>query len=229
MYRFTGCVTIVGLGGVGGAVAMQAARLLPYYDVKRLILYDPDVVERRNLEGQIYFQSDVGDEENPKRKIDGVRRQLDDLPHGECVIEYHAERVDSSTPLRGILIVAVDSLKARQDIFNALDYKNGKSNFVPLLIEARVGENGNYAIVYVVDPNDPEQMKVYRNKVFWEEGESAPPNDRCVPANIGALLAGAIAGIVKKFWEEHWRPLHVTVGIVDCGTFPMVKFMDVRL
>lgn len=220
MEGFGDCITLIGAGGVGGPVALQVARLIPLFSCKRFVIYDFDTVEERNLEGQVYSREDVG-----HLKVEALRHHFYGLPYGECSIEYKAEYVTEDTPLRGIVIVAVDNLEARQAVYNALDYQKGKGNIVPLLIEARIGEN--YGLIYILDPNDPEQMARYRKEVFWGEEDVEDPNvdDRCVPARLGTAFGGVIAEILVKFWGK-WRPLKVKMGYIDFGDFPTVNFTD---
>lgn len=226
MERFAKCVTLIGVGGVGGPIAREIARLVREFDCKRFIIYDFDVVEHRNVQGgQIYTREDLG-----RLKVEALQHFFYNLDLGDCKVEYRAEKVARDTPLRGIVIVAVDNLEARQEIFEALSYQSGKGNHAPLLIEARVGDNTNYGLIYVLNPNDPEQMARYRPEVFWEQEQNnntVEVNDLCISSRIGAVFGGAVAEVLVRFWNK-WRPLKLKLGTIDFGYFAEVHWADVE-
>lgn len=220
--QFADCITLIGIGGVGGPIAREIARLVPLFDCKRFIVYDFDIVEHRNTEGQIYTREDLG-----HLKVEALRHYFYNLNLGDCKVEYRAEKVTRDTPLRGIVIVAVDNLETRQEIFESLDYQNGKGNHVPLLIEVRIGDNINYGFIYILNPKDQDQMARYRLEVFFEQSSIPEDNDPCIPSRLGAVFGGVVAEVLVKFWNK-WRPVKVKMGAIDFGDFPEVHLTDLE-
>jgi molybdopterin/thiamine biosynthesis adenylyltransferase len=83
-------VLIVGAGGVGGWTALQLAEM----GVKKIIIFDWDVVEECNLPRQFFFESSVG-----KKKALELKKMLGKI-NKNVKIEVHAERFTGNESLK---------------------------------------------------------------------------------------------------------------------------------
>ena len=151
-------VNLIGLGGIGSAVAKTIVKI----GCERIFLFDDDTVEAHNLHNQNYGRSDVG-----MPKALALARRLEEiLPEGrQTEIIPRQERVGEHSYLTGIVIVAVDSAKARREIFSACRY----NAFIPLYIEAGAAQERGAVTVFI--PHDTDHVTVYRTilKAYSDE------------------------------------------------------------
>lgn len=186
-------VNIIGVGGIGSWVATQVIRV----GCQQLVLYDADIVEMHNFENQDYdFPQHLG---RPKVKalemqLLGVAQWHKDLGR-EIQIVARNERVTADSILRGIVIVCVDSIQSRREIFTACRFNPA----IPLYIEAGAGEN--CGIVRALLPHDKDQVRVYEKllEAYSEDG-LAP----CVSPHMGGQFASLICEWLRRFNEGLW-------------------------
>ena len=99
-------IHIIGCGAVGSTIAEQLARL----GIKKLHLYDFDVVSEHNITNQMFFAAHIG-----LTKL----KALDEILHAinpEIEIEHHPEGWELGTTLSGYIFLAVDDIEIRQQI-----------------------------------------------------------------------------------------------------------------
>lgn len=149
-------VHVIGVGGIGSAVALLLVKL----GVDNLHLWDDDMVEAKNVPGQVlYGASDVG-----RPKVLAAQEALERFGT-EVEVTVHRERVTSKTELQGIVIVCVDSIDSRKEIWGAL-----KNNIqVPLMMDGRVGSL--ICQLFSYDPSNPEHVEAYAKTLF--DGQEA--------------------------------------------------------
>src|SRR5205823_6205091 len=115
-------LTLIGAGGIGSPLALALAKM----GCRQLALYDPDTVEAHNLPNQMYRLSDVG-----RPKVTALAELLCQFASPQ--LEVRQEAVRDQT-LRGLVISAVDSMAARQQIWHGcVRYRAA----VPLYVDAR--------------------------------------------------------------------------------------------
>lgn len=205
-------VHIIGLGGIGS----PAAYLVRKMGFSNLTLWDHDTLEPRNLPSQHYEVGDLG-----KPKVEGMRRQLEqclDEPSGITAIP---ERFTSSEQLEGIIISGVDSMKSRQEIWDAV--KKSKA-FAPLYIDGRVGIEwneekgkvaGEWIEVFTIAPPRIEDCELYEAHIFSDE-EAAPLHCTAqAVAYVGFLIAGFIGANLRKWVTQ--EPYHRYI-LYECLT-----------
>lgn len=205
-------VILVGGGGIGGHTALLLAQMLPQIGYKKLVIYDFDTIEAHNLDNQPYFSWDIG-----RLKTEVLQWYIRGLAHPE-IVEFKNKRVTEKTQLKGIVVVTVDNLETRQVICEMVAAGNPHGNYAPLLIEAGAAEN--FGIIYVLDPNDPDQMAQYRETLFGKNIVSEIP-DPCVDPELGRLMAGVIGRIIRKF--RRWRPLKLHRIEIDLGELTEIR------
>ena len=96
-------VLIAGVGGIGSHTALQIGRMCP----ATIYLYDDDMVERGNMSGQMYGNSQVG-----MPKVDAMSSTLAEFTSAKCVYSI-AEKFTSSTDPCNIMICGFDNMNAR--------------------------------------------------------------------------------------------------------------------
>ncbi len=104
-------VTLIGAGGIGAVAALTLAKM----GVRHISVYDDDTVDPVNLATQLHKVSDVG-----KPKVQAVCSLLTEFSDDVLPFGFD-ERVNGLSKLQGNLIIsAVDSITARQTIWDAL-------------------------------------------------------------------------------------------------------------
>lgn len=131
-------VTIIGCGGIGSNVAFELVTM----GFTRFVLYDDDVVEPRNLASQKAY-----------RRRDLFRPKAEAL--AEILIEYGAEEVlvrqryfTADDEIDGSVVIgAVDSMKSRQAIWQAVETSDAE-----IYLDGRL--DGEVAQICAVVPYD---------------------------------------------------------------------------
>lgn len=191
-------VTLIGAGGIGSPTALCLAKM----GLPSLTVYDNDVIEEHNLPNQMYpLESlDVG-------KVGALQDMVFDftgmMPRGR------SEKYESQ-PLSGIVISGVDSMSARQTIWQGV--KDNKYT-VDLYIEARMG--AEMGMVYTINPKDPEQSEWYESHMLYEDLEAMelPCTERIIIYNV-FILAGLICRQVKNYIKGGFLPKEIAMDLV---------------
>jgi hypothetical protein len=102
-------VTLIGCGAVGSTAASFLARM----GFEKFILYDPDVVEEKNIANQTFDWAHIG-----KAKTAAVEEQLKRINPGIKVVKRNAWAPGART--EGIIIQASDSIEVRRQLFELL-------------------------------------------------------------------------------------------------------------
>ena len=97
-------IHIIGCGAVGSTIAEQLARL----GIKKLHLYDFDVVSEHNVTNQMFFATQIG-----KTKLDALTEILR-MINPEIEIIVHHEGWVEGTYLSGYVYLAVDNIDTRK-------------------------------------------------------------------------------------------------------------------
>ncbi|MFA5395905.1 MAG: ThiF family adenylyltransferase [Methanogenium sp.] len=172
-------ITIVGTGNIGSWAALALAKL----GIKSITLYDDDIVESHNLSSQCFSIEDID-----KNKVDCLEKQLKGVNNSIDVFR-HAKKFNGEELIDDVLIVAVDSMKERQRIYNNI--KHGII-YPKVIIDARLGG---------------PQLEIYtcRSLEEWNETFSDNPSqDPCgaryicyISMIVGALIANQIKRVLK--------------------------------
>jgi molybdopterin/thiamine biosynthesis adenylyltransferase len=174
-------VTLIGVGGIGSPTALTIAKMgLPY-----LKLYDDDQVSQHNIPSQLYSPADIG-----QPKVEALAKYLNTFTGAE--IETHNQRYDTDK-LSDLVVSAVDSMEARQQIWKAIRYNIS----VPLYVESRMG--AEVVRIYSVNPTDPDMVSWYENMLYDDDQAfQAPCTERAIIYTV-MVTAGLIANQIKKF------------------------------
>lgn len=176
-------ITIAGLGNIGSQTAMALSRL----GFTSFNLYDYDTIEEHNLSSQYFSVADVG-----KLKTEAIVKHMRAVNPAvlplACPTKYDPKQTTS-----GILICAVDTMKARKEFCKTLLKQKDRPE---LIIDGRMG--GGQIEIYTL--TTPEEWE----KTFTDK----PSNDPCsaryicyVSMIISSLIANQVKRYVKK--EEY--------------------------
>ncbi len=172
-------ITIVGAGAIGSWVALGLAKSGFEY----ITVFDHDTVDAVNMSSQFYGRKDIG-----QMKVDALANRIYEMA-GTHVLPM-SEKF-STARVKGILIMAVDSMAARKEIFTA-QIGNLACDWV---IDARMG--AEMALLYTVNPNDPESVTQYTGSLY-SDADASP--ERCTAKSTGycaLVLSGMIIKTVK--------------------------------
>lgn len=170
-------VTIIGLGNIGSHVALTLARM----GIRSFVLFDHDTVENHNLSSQSYNRTFIG-----VSKVEAVSAQIRNID-ATIRIEGNPTKFENGHVLNSdLVVVGVDSLKARREIAEQLTRTDYRGN----IIDARIG--GEQLEIYICQ--NPEEFK----KAI-PEGDAVP--DICggeFIAYVSVIVGGLVACQVKK-------------------------------
>ena len=111
-------IILAGLGGIGSWAAIQLARMNP----EEMFLYDDDTVERANMSGQFYSNTQVG-----AHKTSAVLSAITQYTNMRSVYAL-PEKFTENTEAGNIMICGFDSMIARKLFFNKWhEHVRGKS------------------------------------------------------------------------------------------------------
>jgi molybdopterin/thiamine biosynthesis adenylyltransferase len=185
--------TLVGCGGIGAAAAIALAKM----GLRRLNLYDEDTVEVENIATQFHPISGVG-----RLKVEVLRDTLKEFSDETSMITHPIRVVPGMLLHDFIVISAVDSIQARQDIFNTLDCR--------WYIDARMAAEEFH--LFVVDMHD---CQWYQNLLFAESDNQVPDLPCTSKATIycGMLAAAEVAAAIKAIAIDEARGSYIVYNI----------------
>ena len=192
-------VTIAGLGGIGSYVVFMLSRL----DVNTMTLYDPDIVERVNLSGQLYNSNQIGD-----YKVDAAANMIANYSNYYSFVAKH-EKLDENSMISKVTICGFDNMKARKDAFR------NWTNFVARLPEEERGEclfiDGRLAAeelqVFCIKGDDTDGERRYEPYLF-SDSQAAPTVCSYKQTTFMANMIGSIiVNLFINFIANQCNPL----------------------
>jgi molybdopterin/thiamine biosynthesis adenylyltransferase len=186
---------IVGCGAIGSSVAMQLVRL----GANNFYLYDFDKVEIQNVGVSQYNEQDVG-----LPKVGALKNHMKRINVLIKIQEYVSKFTNYRGSKEGILILGLDSMKARKDIVESLVDCPDKPKIV---IDGRMGAE-HYQQYILLNPT------YTKYKTIWypdTEGSEEPCNMKATSycSNMsGSFIANAVRKIVKKQPYEDFVSFH---------------------
>lgn len=102
-------IILAGIGGIGSYVALLLSRMKP----ASITMYDPDIVERVNMSGQLYSNMDIG-----KNKVDSIAKMMADYSNFFGTLSI-ADKFYVDSPAGDIMICGFDNMKARKLFFES--------------------------------------------------------------------------------------------------------------
>lgn len=203
-------IHLIGAGSIGSFTDFLLAVISRNLGFK-LAIYDFDEVEPHNTINQLYWGNYFRKRKKKIFKVDLLKKLL--RRFSSVAIYKRRQEVVGTTKLSGIVVVMVDSLKSRKEIFQAAKYNAG----VYLYIDARSG--GKHATIYAFDPRIADHVSLYEKTL---EGQTATPP--CADADtipILFLIAGAVGQLIILYEEE--SPLRLNKTLISIDQLPIMN------
>lgn len=178
-------ITIIGAGAIGSWTALSLAKM----GFENICVYDHDDVDVVNMSSQFYGYSDIG-----HKKVHMLAQRIQHMT--KTNISAVAERWNGSKS-NGIVIMAVDSMEVRKQIFEANKLNLG-CNFI---IDSRMGSE--LALLYTIDPSNDKDISFYE-KTLYTDKESV--QERCTAKSTtytAVILSGLVTKTVRDVLIKH--------------------------
>lgn len=187
-------VTIVGVGGIGGPTALILAKM----GVETIDVWDHDTVEGHNVPNQLYGRRDIG-----ALKVEALARTVEALTG--CRVTQQARRFEPTAPTHPIVVLAVDTMAARREIWDAV-WRRPETR---LVIDTRMG--AELGRVLVVNLANPDHARWYQETLYSDaEAVEAPCTARAI-VYTGFAIAAHVAALVKRRAMEQEVPFDTTI------------------
>lgn len=190
-------ITIIGAGAIGSHTSMALAKM----GLTNQSVWDFDSVDELNGNAQGYCPADIG-----KPKV---------LCLAEDIKEHTGDSIQTvvsgyeGQPLSGIVISAVDSMAARLVIWNKV--KNNPN--VKYFIDPRMSIE--YALMYTVDPNKEEDIKMYECTLYTDSNSVQEPCTMKSVIYTAYFISGLICKTVKDIITNKDYPRVCTWDIAN--------------
>lgn len=192
-------IHIIGAGAIGSLTALSLAKM----GFSNIFVFDDDKVEIENMNCQFYRFSDIG-----KHKVYALTELIKDFTG--VAIEPIAKRYNGEGPLPGIVISAVDSMKARKTVWDA---HVGIAPSTKVIIDPRMAVET--ALMFVMNPMSEKDAKAYEASLYTDENAV---QERCTAKATmytAQLLSGLVAKAVKDVVTKSSYPRVVTWSIKE--------------
>lgn len=188
-------ITIVGCGAIGSFTALALAKM-GLGDIK---LYDFDTVSEVNMSSQFFPFETIGT--NKALATCAVLHSYASM-RARCEARHYLEEDAAQT--KGIVILAVDTMEARRDVFHWVEAHAMRVRYV---IDPRM--SAEYYEQYVVNPFDKEDRNSYMKHMHKDEDTV---QQRCTAKSTvytAMLAAGLIAKTVKNILVDEPYPSRI--------------------
>jgi molybdopterin/thiamine biosynthesis adenylyltransferase len=176
-------ISVIGVGGIGSWLSFSLARA--NYNI---VIYDMDVIEAHNINGQLFSISDVG-----KHKVNAMR----DFINSYCDkrINTFSAFTEDSVPMQHTFL-ALDNMKVRKIAVQKW-FERYKNTANKILIDGRM--EGEQGIIYVI--KDEESYNKWMDEWFPDEQvsdgvctmKSSTFNGMMIAANMTAVFNNYVA------------------------------------
>jgi tRNA A37 threonylcarbamoyladenosine dehydratase len=193
-------ITIIGAGAIGSFTALQLAKM----GVQQIAVYDFDDVSIENMNGQFYRFKDIG-----TKKVKALQSLVYDFTN--VMITPNEAKLDAKNLplLSGIVLLAVDSMDARKELFNAIAEN---CPMVTHVIDTRMGAED--ALMYVMQPQLQKDRDTY-GKTLYTNAEAV--QERCT-AKATIYTANLLSGHAVK----------ATKNILCDEQYPRITMWSIR-
>lgn len=176
-------VTVIGAGGIGSPTVLLLAKM----GVPDITVLDFDTVKEENRASQFFRKEDLD-----KPKVAALAEQCES--QADCAITARAERYVAQ-PLSGVVIAAVDSMDARNEIWEKGVRWNPN---ISLFIDGRMG--GQLLRIFALRPYDKADVTRYERYLCSSaEASDAPCTERAICYTtfcIGSLISATL----RRWW-----------------------------
>jgi hypothetical protein len=185
---------LIGAGGIGSPTALVLGQM----GCRALRVSDPDTVGVENLAYQLYPVHAIG-----RPKVEALSEVL--VTFCDLTPAVEQRRVTGDDLFQGVVIVAVDTLAARRDIWRGI---RGNET-VPLFIDARMG--GEIAQIHAIRPADPCDVAYYEG-VLRRQPAELPCTAQGISYNVWAI-ASLLGNLVKRYATGETLPVEIRLDL----------------
>ena len=175
-------IVIGGVGGIGSWFSILVARTGEH----TLQLYDIDTVERSNLAGQFYTESDIG-----LLKVEAVKRNIHLMAGNDVNIYACSSKFTNESPGDSVMVSCFDNMKAREDMFNV--WRKTSSEGPKLFMDGRM--NAENFQMFMVTPENEDQ---YLEHLFPDsELEDLPCTYKATSHTAAMMASKMVTGLTN--------------------------------
>ena len=175
-------ITVIGAGAIGSFTVLSLAKI----GCSDISVYDFDTVELHNLGNQFYRTQDL-----EKPKVEALKDLVKDFEDIE--ITAHNEKFNGQKIKPGILIVSVDDMDTRIEIWKRFKEKFGAE----LYIDARMG--GEAMRIYTIDPIDGDDVEFYEKNLYpSNKALELPCSAKSIMYNV-LCVSSFVVNNIKKY------------------------------
>lgn len=199
-------IVIIGAGAVGSFTTLSLAKM----GFNNLLVFDDDKIDAVNMNCQFYRPSDIG-----KPKVRALYELVKDFTGID--ISFEQARISKERPFAGIVIICVDSMKARKDIWQS--YRDGQSMITTFYVDSRMSAEN--ALLYSFDPRDIDRCANYDASLYSDE---EAVRERCTAKSTMytvLALSSQICAAVKNYIMDQEIPAYLAW---DINKFDFVSF-----
>jgi len=183
-------LNIIGVGATGSYIGLTAAKM----GFHKFRIWDPDIVEDHNLPNQIYDIEHIG-----KRKVDAFKQVIQRFnPMAEIEThDYYFKANEHKALIDGPLVLTVDTMSARHDIYDAfrLNWK------VKNVFETRLGFA--HAEINIIDNMNSYKLEKWKSSLFNDEDvPDGPCNLRICTTLVNMVAAQTVHTICHMLSSE---------------------------
>lgn len=204
-------VTIIGCGAIGSFLGLSLAKM----GLANITLYDHDTVSIENMSNQFFPFSAID-----TNKATALQQLIQDFTRIKVTahpFKFEADPV-SVMQLRGVVVVAVDSMEARRNIFEAIKmYGFGVTH----IIDPRMGAEEFH--MYTIQPRVVEDQATYE-KTLYSDSEAV--QERCTAKSTvytSTLASGMVVKAIKNILLKEAYP-RVTLWNIKASSNAMVMY-----
>lgn len=152
-------IHIIGAGALGSRIWLNLVEI----GLTKISVYDFDTVEEHNLANQIFMHRHIG-----SPKVEGLRDYFTlktGKPVPDCM-QFFNQKITSIShlnPLAGIVILAVDRMDTRDDLFNQMTLFRD----LFLLIDVRMASS--YGNVFTVQMGNMREKLLYQDSIIHDD------------------------------------------------------------
>ena len=184
-------LTIIGGGSVGSWVAFLAAKM----GVNDIVVIDPDTVDSHNSPMSLYRPSDTG-----RYKVDALQEII--LHMSGLQIGTVKEMYTSQAIRRGSVVVSVDLMKSRSDVYACLAGSIKHDILIDTRVEAAYGE------VLSIVPFAKDEQADYEALLYTDADARLQTCGNHGVVYNSAGVAAFVCANLARFWttgQKQWR------------------------
>jgi 2-polyprenyl-6-methoxyphenol hydroxylase-like FAD-dependent oxidoreductase len=199
-------VTVIGAGGIGAATVVALAKT----GFRKIAAWDPDVIEMHNYPNQLLPLYVGGESTIGWPKVKALFHMIDDMAHID--IEPH-EELYVSQDVGQIVIVGVDSLEARRNVWAGLE----QSMDIEFLVDGRMAITS--MDLYAVNMMEEDEVAYYVTSLEGEDEEQSC-TARATMFN-SFVIAGEIALLCAAYVNGWPHPKRFYYNLRSWETLPI--------